>query len=119
MAQLEKIRKRAAWSWQGFAHVYRTEGSLHQWLWAFGATIVLMILLPLTSTERAVVLMGGFFVLSLECLNTAVERIVDDISEEWRDRAGQAKDAGSAAVALAGLGVGAAWLCILSRLIFS
>jgi diacylglycerol kinase (ATP) len=57
-------------------------------------------------------------VLALECLNTAVERVVDDVSETRRPRAKQAKDAGSAAVALAGVAVGVAWLAALGRMLW-
>ena len=114
----ERFRLRVVWSWQGAVHVWRTEASLHQWIWANVASAALAFALPLLAWERAVLLMGGIFVLALECINTAIERVVDDISEETRDRARQAKDAGSAAVAIGGLGVLAAWLCIVARLIF-
>jgi len=63
-------------------------------------------------------LMGGIFVLAAECLNTAIERVVDDISTEKRDLAKQAKDCGSACVAVTAIGVGIAWICVLGGLIF-
>ncbi len=47
----------------------------------------------------------------------AGERVVDDISEVRRPRAKHAKDAGSAAVALAGIALGVAWICTLVRLL--
>lgn len=111
--QLRRIKLRAVWSWTGFVHVYRTEGSLSQWLVANMVFAGLAIVLPLTGAERAVVLMGGIMVLAVECMNTAVERVVDDISTQKRLLAGQAKDAASAAVALTGIAVGVAWVCIL------
>ena len=46
--------------------------------------------------------------------NTAIERVVDDIGMERRDLAKQAKDAGSAAVAVTAISVGAAWATIFS-----
>ena len=52
--------------------------------------------------------MGGIFILAMECMNTAIERVVDDISKDKRDLAKQAKDTASAAVALSALGVGCA-----------
>jgi diacylglycerol kinase (ATP) len=61
--------------------------------------------------------MGGVLVLALECLNTAIERVVDDVSEARRPRAKQAKDSGSAAVALGGIAVGVAWAAALGRMI--
>ncbi len=111
--QLERIKMRAIWSWEGFSHVARTEGSLHQWLWANAASALLAFVLPLTATERAVILMGGIMILAAECFNTAIERVVDDISEDRRPRAKQAKDAGSAGVAVTAVAVGVAWVCIL------
>ncbi len=114
--ELERIKQRAIWSWQGWTHVWRTEASLMQWIWANSVSGLLALLLPLTGGERAVILMGGIFVLAMECVNTAIERVVDDISTEKRDRAGQAKDAGSAAVAVSAVGVGVAWVVIIWRL---
>ena len=46
-------------------------------------------------------------------MNTAIERVVDDISRDIRDAAKFAKDAASAAVAITGIAVGAAWVIIL------
>ena len=116
--QLALLRNRIVWSWAGVRHVWQAEASFHQWFWAFMVTILLMAVLPLSAGERGFLLMGGLVVLALECLNTAIERVVDDVSEVWRDRAQQAKDAGSAAVALAGIGVGAAWVCVICGLIW-
>ena len=52
-------------------------------------------------------------VLAAECLNTAIDRVVDDISTEIRDAARHAKDCGSAAVAVTAVAVGVAWVVIL------
>ena len=49
----------------------------------------------------------------MECMNTAIERVVDDISKDKRDLAKQAKDTASAAVALSAIGVGSAWIVIV------
>jgi diacylglycerol kinase (ATP) len=116
--QLERIRLRAVWSWAGFVHVWQTEGSLHQWIWANVGSAVLAFALPLTAGQRGTILMGGIMILAMECVNTAIERVVDDISEEKRDRARQAKDAGSAAVAVSAIGVGVAWVCAIVGLVW-
>ncbi|MEJ6397599.1 diacylglycerol kinase [Yoonia sp. 208BN28-4] len=116
--QLMRIWQRAIWSWDGFVHVWRTEGSLKQWLVANAVFAVLAFVLPLSAGERGLVLMGGIMVLAAECVNTAIERVVDDISLEKRDLARQAKDCGSAAVAVTAIAVGVAWICILVGLAF-
>ncbi|WP_322895455.1 MULTISPECIES: diacylglycerol kinase [unclassified Yoonia] len=115
--QIMRVRQRAIWSWQGFVHVWRTEGSLMQWLVANAIFAVLAFVLPLSGAERGMLLMGGIFVLALECMNTAIERVVDDISPARREAAKQAKDCGSAAVAVAGIAVGVGWVCVIGGLI--
>lgn len=116
--QILRVRQRAIWSWDGFVHVYRTEGSLSQWLVANVVFAVLAFVLPLSAGERGMLLMGGIIVLAAECMNTAIERVVDDISTEKRDAARQAKDSGSAAVAVTAIGVGVAWVCVIAGLVW-
>ncbi len=116
--QMMRVRQRAIWSWEGFAHVFRTEGSLMQWLVANAAFGVLAFVLPLSGTERGMLLMGGILILAAECLNTAIERVVDDIGLDQRDAAKHAKDCGSAAVAVPAVGVGVAWVCVIAGLIW-
>lgn len=116
--QILRVWQRAIWSWDGFAHVYKTEGSLAQWLVANVVFAVLAFVLPLSAGERGMLLMGGIIVLAAECMNTAIERVVDDISTKKRDAAKQAKDCGSAAVAVSAIGVGVAWVCVIIGLVW-
>ena len=116
--QILRVRQRAIWSWDGFAHVLKTEGSLMQWLVANAVFGVLAFVLPLSAGERGMLLMGGIIILAAECMNTAIERVVDDISLDKRDAAKHAKDCGSAAVAVTAVGVGVAWLCVILGLIW-
>lgn len=113
LEQLERIKLRAIWSWDGFVHVYKTEHSLKQWLVANVVFAVLAFALPLDASTRGFLLMGGIMVLAAECVNTAIERIVDDISLEKRELARNAKDCGSAAVAVTAIAVGVAWACVI------
>lgn len=115
--QAQRVVQRAVWSWDGFVHVFKTEGSLSQWLVANAVFAVLAFVLPLSAGERGFLLMGGIMILAAECLNTAIERVVDDIGTDRRDLAKQAKDCGSAAVAVTAVGVGVGWICVLIGLI--
>ena len=115
--QVMRVKQRAIWSWDGFVHVWKTEGSLMQWVVLNVIFGVLALVLPLTAGERGMLLMGGIIVLAAECMNTAIERVVDDISTDKRDAAKQAKDCGSAAVAVTAIGVGVAWVCVIARLL--
>ena len=107
------VRQRAVWSWEGFSHVLTTERSIYQWFFANAISMFAAIALPKSLAERSLLIMGGIFILAMECMNTAIERVVDDISKDKRDLAKQAKDTASAAVALSALGVGSAWIVII------
>ena len=110
LRELIIIRNRAVWSWNGFRHVAKTEGSLWQWIIANTISASLTFFLPITFTQQAMILAGGILILAAECLNTAIERIVDDISNKKRPAAEHAKDAGSAAVAITAIATGVVWL---------
>ncbi len=116
--QIMRVYQRAIWSWEGFIHVAKTEGSLAQWLVGNFCFAILAFVLPISAGERGLLLMGGIIVLAAECMNTAIERVVDDIGTDKRDAAKQAKDCGSAAVALTAIGVGVAWVCVIAGLIW-
>lgn len=60
---------------------------------------------------------GGLLVLAVGCTNAAIERVVDDISTVRRAAARQAKDCAPAAVAIPGLAVGVAWVCVIAGVI--
>ena len=77
----------------------------------------LALYLPLSAAETAIIIMGGIMVLAAECMNTAIERVVDDISKDRRPAAKQAKDAGSAAVAITAIATGVAWAVIIFDLL--
>jgi diacylglycerol kinase (ATP) len=111
--QWQRFCDRVVWSLDGWRNIWQTEPSLKQWIVANCISTPLAIYLPLSAAETAIIVMGGIMVLAAECMNTAIERVVDDISMERRDLAKQAKDAGSAAVAVTAISVGAAWVTIL------
>ena len=117
LRELIKIRNRAVWSWNGFRHVAKTEGSLWQWIIANIISGSFTFFLPITYTQQAMILAGGILILAAECLNTAIERIVDDISNKKRPAAEHAKDAGSAAVAVTAIATGVVWLVTIFDLL--
>ena len=119
LRELIKIRNRAVWSWNGFRHVAKTEGSLWQWIIANIISGSFTFFLPITYTQQAMILAGGILILAAECLNTAIERIVDDISYKKRPAAEHAKDAGSAAVAVTAIATGVVWIVTIFDLLSS
>ena len=65
------------------------------------------------------ILAGGILIIAAECLNTAIERVVDDISNKKRPAAEHAKDAGSAAVAITAIATGIVWIVTIFDLLSS
>lgn len=115
-AQWDRFKWRCIWSWEGWVYCWQEEHSLKQWIVANAVSIPFALLLPLTGGERAVILALGVLILAAELFNTAIERCVDLITQEKHDLAKQAKDLGSAGVAVTALAAGVAWAAILVRL---
>jgi diacylglycerol kinase (ATP) len=113
MAELRRFGNTARWSWQGVRSAWLREKSFRQWVGVNVLSAVLAFALSLTPGERALILALGLLVLVMELVNTAIEETVDYISEAHDPRAGRAKDAGSAAVAVAAIAGGVAWLVVL------
>jgi diacylglycerol kinase (ATP) len=113
MDELRRLQNTARWSWQGWRSAWAREKSLRQWALLNVASAVLAFTLDLTPGERALILSLGLLILVMELVNTAIEETVDFISEAHDPRAGRAKDAGSAAVAVTAIAGGVAWVVIL------
>lgn len=108
-----RLRLRCIWSWAGWCDSWRTEYSFRSWVWANLVSASLALYLPLETGERALILALGVLVLAMELMNSAIERAVDRISLEQHELSRTAKDAGSAAVAVAAIAAGVAWVVVL------
>ncbi|EKK9971382.1 diacylglycerol kinase [Vibrio parahaemolyticus] len=67
-------------------------------------TLVLSIsafFLPVTTLERVLMISSLLLILIVELINSAVEAVVDRVSDDWHELSGRAKDTGSAAVFVA------------------
>lgn len=107
---LSRLKWRVIWSWRGTIATWQTEHSFRTWVWANAISAGLALWLPIGWGERAVILSLGLLVLAFELINTAVEEAVDYISKDDHPMAAKAKDAGSAAVAMAAVATGVAWV---------
>jgi diacylglycerol kinase (ATP) len=113
MDEVRRVQNTVRWSWQGWRSAWAREKSLRQWALLNAGSVVLAFTLDLMPGERALILALGLMILVMELVNTAIEETVDYISEAHDPRAGRAKDAGSAAVAVAAIAAGLAWVVIL------
>jgi diacylglycerol kinase (ATP) len=111
--ELTRLANTVRWSWQGCRSAWAREKSFRQWAIVNLASAALAFALALTPGERALIIALGLMVLVMELVNTAIEETVDYISTAHDPRAGRAKDAGSAAVAVAAIAGGVAWVVVL------
>ena len=96
-----RVFKATIYSWQGFQAAWKNESAFRQ------EVTIGIVLLPLafvigeSMLQVAVLISMLAVVLITELLNSAVEAVVDRVSDEYHDLAGRAKDMGSAAVFVA------------------
>jgi diacylglycerol kinase (ATP) len=88
----------AGYSLAGFRHLFRSEYAARLEIAAVAAGFVWLIVLRRPIRDFVILAMLFCILMSLEALNTAVERIVDRLSPELSDFAEIVKDLGSAAV---------------------
>lgn len=95
-----RILGASTYSWQGLKACFKHEEAFRVEV-VFAVLLVPLALLIAATPVESVLLIGSIMlVLIVELLNSAVEAVVDRISEEHHELAGRAKDLGSAAVML-------------------
>lgn len=95
----------------GVVATVRTERNMKIHVCAAAVAVALCIVLPVEPWGLPCVLLCIGVVMALECVNTAVEAVVDLVSPEWHELAKRAKDAAAGATliaAVASVAVGAA-----------
>ena len=87
----------------GTIYTYKTSRNLKVESIIGICAIILGIVLKLSKIEWAVLVITMFFVLMAEMINSAIEETVDLITEEYNEKAKNAKDIAGGAVTLASL----------------
>ena len=108
-----RIFRAARYSFTGFIAAIRCEAAFRQELALFVVMAPVALWLGHSGTERALMIGSLFLILIVELLNSAVESVVDRVGTERHSLSGQAKDMGSAAVALALINAALVWALIL------
>jgi diacylglycerol kinase len=72
--------------------------------------LILLFFLDLTSIQKSIMTASLILILIVEALNTAVENVVDLVTQEWHELAKKAKDTASAAVFLSILQAAVIWI---------
>lgn len=113
MNAIHRLIRAFGYSWQGLRAAFETEWAFRAEIYVTPPMVLIALLLPVSLAEKALLISTLFLVLLAELANTAIEAVINRISEEQHPLSGKAKDIGSALVLIALLNAGAVWLLIL------
>jgi len=110
---IKRIINAAGYSWKGICSAYKHEAAFRQELWLAIVLVPAGMYLGETVLDKAILVCSVLFVLVVELLNSAIESVVDRVSDEHHELAGRAKDMGSAAVFIALIITAIVWAAVL------
>ena len=113
----QSFRARLGFALHGLAHAVRAERSLRAQLAAFAAALATLVILRPGALWWALTLLASAAVLAAELVNTAIERLADELHREQHPGIRIAKDCAAAGVLIAVLGAIAVALALLAHLI--
>ena len=102
-------------TWRGLRDISRNEPAFRQELILLVVAVPLALVIAQETWKRLLLIGLVLLVLVVELLNTAIEKLADRVSREQDAEIGRVKDMGSAAVGLALLLAGLAWLLALAE----
>jgi diacylglycerol kinase (ATP) len=102
-------------SWYGLRAAARTEAAVREELVVFVLAVPLAFLVAEGALRRFALIGVVLFLLVVELLNTAIEKLADEITTAPRPGIGRIKDMGSAAVGITLLVAGSVWLAAIGE----
>ncbi len=110
---LKRIALAARYSLAGLRAAWRYESAFRQELALVACGVPLALWLADGAVERALLIGSLLLVLPVELLNSAVEAVVDRVSDDDHALSARAKDLGSAAVMVTLLLTAVVWIVVL------
>ncbi len=111
---MKRLLKATVNSWHGLIACARSEAAFREELVLLAVGIPLAFILTGDVGERFALIGVLFFMLIVELLNTAIEKLADRVTAETDPLIKRAKDMGSAAIFLSLLAAGALWIWALA-----
>jgi diacylglycerol kinase (ATP) len=112
---MDRLLRATVNTWNGLVAAARSEAAFRQELVALVIAAPLAFIIATGAWQRLLLIGAVVFVLVVELLNTAVEKLSDRVSRAHEAQIGQIKDMGSAAVGLSLLIAGLIWLVALAE----
>ena len=109
---MDRIWRAAINSWNGLIAVTRSEAAFRQELALLAVGVPLAFFLTPDVGKRFALIGVIIFILIVELLNTAIEKLSDRVTRDHDLAIKRIKDMGSAAVGLSLLAAGAVWIWI-------
>lgn len=110
---LKRVFSACAYSIQGFKAAWQNEAAFRQEVLVAVIGIVTALSMKISAFQKLLLVSVLLLVLLVELINSAIEAVVDRISLEPHPLSKNAKDLGSAAVAMAIIIAAAAWGVVL------
>ena len=109
----QSLLKSFANAWNGFAVCFKEERNIK--IHCFAAVMVLIFgnILHISVTEWLICFLLFGLIMGMELMNTAVESVVDLVTDEWEPLAKRAKDCAAGAVLIASI-----WAAVAGGTIF-
>jgi diacylglycerol kinase (ATP) len=114
-ADMDRFLRATINTWRGLRDISRNEPAFRQELILLVMAVPLALVIAQETWKRLLLIGLVLLVLVVELLNTAIEKLADRVSREQDAEIGRVKDMGSAAVGLALLLAGLAWLLALAE----
>ena len=112
---IKRILKAFIYSYEGFKASFKTEAALRQDLIVCVIGLIAVIFLPTSLFTKAILISSLIFILLMELINTAIEVVIDRISDDYHELSKKAKDIGSLLVLLSFVNAVIIWLAVLAQ----
>jgi diacylglycerol kinase (ATP) len=112
---VNRIWKATVNSWNGLLFVFRSEAAFRQEAAVFLIALPLVFVIAAEPWKRFLLIAVLLLVMTVELLNTAVEKLSDHVTPKRHNTIKNVKDMGSAAVGLSILLAGIAWLLAIGE----
>jgi diacylglycerol kinase (ATP) len=112
---MDRLYRATINTWNGLKAAIRTEAAFRQEIAVLLVAIPLAFVIGQSAWARLALIGAVVFVMVVELLNTAIEKLSDRVTRAIDVEIGTVKDIGSAAVGLALLLAGAVWLLAIAQ----
>jgi diacylglycerol kinase (ATP) len=102
-------------SWNGLVAATRSEAAFRQELVVLMLSVPLAFLVAADTWKRLALIAAILFLIVVELLNTAIEKLADHVTPALHPGIGRVKDMGSAAVGIALVVAAATWLVAVAE----